>query len=197
MLLVAVVDGWCNRNRAGDAAIQIRLIVQIENMGEQWECSRCTHRKHLVVHLFFGKKVTASGGQIGCTDMDLNLRGKKGIIVKRNVLFWNYIKNKFQIKGAVILEHIARADITFILAEAEVNLCIASRLFGSITDSVERSGRNTVNIGQIQALFHEIVENTGGIDAAEAAAFQYQTGIFQVWKIHTVHPFKKSKLLHR
>ena len=80
----------------------------------------------------------------------------------------------------MIFEHVACTDVAFIRAETEVDLGVASWLLGRIADGVECAGRNTIDMGKIQALLHEIIEDAGGIDAAESTAFQNQRGCAEI-----------------
>ena len=116
-----------------------------------------------MVHLGLIKEIAASGQQVGGADMNLHLGGEEGVVVEREVLLGDGIEDKFHIKGAAILEHILRADITLVVAEAEVDLGVASGLFGSVSDCVERSGRDAIYLRQIQPLLHKVIEDTGGV----------------------------------
>ena len=45
----------------GDAAVEIRHAVEVEDVGKQRQGSRRPGRKELFVHLVFSKEVTATG----------------------------------------------------------------------------------------------------------------------------------------
>ena len=124
--------------------------------------------------------------------MDLHLGGEESLIVKGNILFRDDVEDKLQIEGAAVVQQVAHADIALVTAESEVDLRVAARLFGGVAQRIERAGAHPIDIGQIQPLLHQVIQHTGSIDAAEAAALQHQGGILQVRFFHSSHPFSYS-----
>ena len=91
--------------------------------------------------------------------MDLHRRGKEGRIVKRDIALGDGVEDKFQVEGAAIFNHIVDADVTFVMAEAEIDLCGSAGLFGSVAQCVERAGRDAVDLWQIKTLLHNPVRH--------------------------------------
>ena len=116
--------------------------------------------------------------------MDSHRRGKEGRIVKRDIALGDGVEDKFQVEGAAIFNHIVDADVTFVMAEAEIDLCGSAGLFGSVAQCVERTGRDAVDLWQIKTLLHKIIQYTAGIDSAKASAFQNKGGCSQIRHRH-------------
>ena len=115
-----------------------------------------------------------AGVAVGHRDQETALGIFKPLPVKGKLLL-DVVEQEVEAHHAPVACQTDGTDVSLVVAVAQIDFCGAANLAGHIVVAVQRTGRGTDGGLQVDAVFHQHIQHTGGIAAPEGATLQHKT----------------------